>query len=160
MADKLISNTKRDKLLNKCESLMLQGVDSPTDISESLNVSFNTARSYVTIIKQRWSNYSNTEELQAKRQELIRKTEEVIKEAWTLKNHARNTLEAVGSLRTALMGIERLQKLLGIDSLPIPIEKPVEIQTFELAQEVIALPEEDKSVALSMIREEIKKRAC
>ena len=43
MADKLISNTKRDKLLNKCESLMLQGVDSPTDISESLNVSFNTA---------------------------------------------------------------------------------------------------------------------
>lgn len=158
MADKLISNTKRDKLLNKCESLMLQGVDSPTDISESLNVSFNTARSYIAIIKERWADYSNTDELQIKRQELIRKTEEVIKEAWTLKNHARNTLEAVGSLRTALMGIERLQKLLGIDSLPIPIEKPLETQTFELAQEVIALPEEDKDIALSMIREEIRKR--
>lgn len=74
MADNLISNTKRDKLLNRCESLMPQGIDSPTDISESLNVSFNTAKSYITIIKERWSNYSNIEELQAKRQELIRKT--------------------------------------------------------------------------------------
>jgi len=138
---------------------MLQGVDSPTDISESLNVSFNTAKSYIAIIKERWSNYSNTDELQIKRQELIRKTEEVIKEAWTLKNHARNTLEAIGSLRTALMGIERLQKLLGIDSLPLPVEKSTEEQTFEFAQEIIALPEEDKSVALSMIKDEIKKRS-
>lgn len=158
MADKLISNTKRDKLLNKCESLMLQGVDSPTDISESLNVSFNTARSYIAIIKERWANYSNADELQIKRQELIRKTEEVIKEAWTLKNHARNTLEAIGSLRTALMGIERLQKLLGIDSLPLPVEKSTEEQTFEFAQEIIALPTGEKEMALTMVREEIQKR--
>ncbi|MCL5090836.1 MAG: hypothetical protein M1514_02380 [Patescibacteria group bacterium] len=114
MVDRLISNTKRGKLLNRCENLMLQGIDNPTDISESLNVSFNTARSYIAIIKQRWSNYSNTEELQAKRQELIRKTEEV-KESWELKKTAKNTLEAVGALRTALMAIERLEKLQGID---------------------------------------------
>lgn len=158
MADKLISNTKRDKLLNKCESLMLQGVDSPTDVSESLNVSFNTARSYIAIIKERWANYSNTDELQVKRQELIRKTEEVIKEAWTLKNHARNTLEAIGSLRTALMGIERLQKLLGIDSLPLPIEKSTELQVFEYSQEISVLPQEEKELALKLVREEIKKR--
>lgn len=158
MADRLISNTKRDKLLNKCESLMLQGIDSPTDISESLNISFNTARSYISVIKSRWSSYSNTEELQAKRQELIRKTEEVIKEAWTLRNHSRNALEVIGSLRTALLGIERLQKLLGIDSLPLPIEKPTETITYEYAQEINMLPTEEKEIALKMVREEIQKR--
>ena len=30
--------------------------------------------------------------------------------------------------------VGQLQKLLGIDSLPLPIEKPIEIQTYEYAQ--------------------------
>jgi len=33
-----------------------------------------------------------------------------------------------------------------------------EIQTFEYAQEIIALPKEEKEIALKMVREEIKKR--
>jgi hypothetical protein len=158
MAQKLISNLKRDKLLTKCESLILQGVDSPTDISSTLKISFNTAKTYIRLIRERWVDASNVDELQAKRQELIRKTEEVIKEAWILRNHSRNVLEGTGSLRTVLLGIERLQKLLGIDSLPLQVEKSAETLTFEFAQEIIALPEEEKQMAFNMIEDEIKKR--
>lgn len=50
-------------------------------------------------------------------------------------------------------------RLTDFDSLPIPVEKPAEIQTFEYAQEIIALPEEEKTIALKMIREEIKKKS-
>ena len=89
---------------------------------------------------------------------MIRKTEEIIKESWELKKTARNTLEAVGALRTALMAIERLEKLQGLDSLPLPMEKSAETLTFEFAQEIIALPEEDKQTAFDMIENEIKKR--
>jgi hypothetical protein len=160
MAQKLITNSKRDKLLTKCEGLMLRGIDSPTDIAESLNISFNTAKTYISLIRERWSDSSDVDKLQFKRQELIRKTEEIIKESWELKKSARNTLEAVGALRTALMAIERLEKLQGLDSLPLPTEKSAETLTFEFAQEIIALPEEEKQMAFNMIEDEINKRTC
>ena len=158
MATKLISNSKRDRLLTKCESLVLQGVDSPTDMADSLNISFNTAKTYIRLIRERWADSTNTDELQAKRKELIRKTEEIVKEAWKLRNSSKNTLEAVGALRTALMAIERLEKLQGLDSLPFPIEKSTELQIFEYAQEIVTLPDKEKVEALTMIREEIQKR--
>ncbi len=157
MAQKLISNSKRDKLLTKCESLILQGTESPTDISDTLNISFNTAKTYIRLIKERWADSTNTDELQAKRKELIRKTEEIVKEAWKLRNSSKNTLEAVGALRTALMAIERLEKLQGLDSLPLPIEKSAELQVFEYAQEIIALPKEEKEKALNTIRKKISR---
>lgn len=158
MAQKLITNSKRDRLLTKCENLMLQGKDSPTDVSESLNVSFNTAKAYIRLIRERWAGSSSVGELQIKRQELVKKVEAIVRESWQLKNSAKNTLEAVGALRTALMAVERLERLLGIDSLPLPIQKPTELRIFEYAQEITALPEKDKAVALTMIREEIQKR--
>ena len=158
MAQKLISNSKRDKLLTKCEGLMLRGIDSPTEVSGSLNISFNTAKTYIGLIRERWGSSSDIDKLQFKRQELIRKTEEIIKESWELKKSARNTLEAIGALRTALMAIERLEKLQGLDSLPLPVEKSAEMLTFEFAQEIIALPEEEKQMAFNMIENEIEKR--
>lgn len=158
MASKLISNAKRDRLLTQCENLMLRGIDSPTDISDSLNISYNTAKVYVSLIKERWSRSSSIEELQAKRQELIRKTEEIVKEAWQLRKTAKNNLEATQALRTAIIAIERLEKLMGISSLPLPIEKPSEIQMFEVAQEINALPEKEKKKVVLTIAEEIRKR--
>ncbi|MFC1624861.1 hypothetical protein ACFL15_00625 [Patescibacteria group bacterium] len=156
MAQKLISNSKRDKLLTKCESLLLQGVDSPTDLADSLNISFNTAKTYIRLIRERWADSTKADELQAKRQELIRKTEEIVKEAWKLRNSSKNTLEAVGALRTALMAIERLEKLQGLDSLPLPIEKSEEIQIYEYAQEISNLPKEEKSTVLEAVRNRIR----
>ena len=82
MARKLITNSKRDKLLNQCENLLLRGVDTPTDISDSLNISYNTAKSYISLVKERWTSSTTIDKLHAKRQELIRKTEDIIKEAW------------------------------------------------------------------------------
>ncbi len=158
MATKLISNLKRDRLLTKCESLVLQGTDSPTDIADTLNISFNTAKSYIRLIRERWVDSSSVDELQVKRQELIKKTEAIIRESWQLKNSSKNTLEAVGALRTALMAIERLEKLQGIDSLPMPIERPVELQVFEYSQEISVLPQDEKVLALKLIKEEIHKR--
>lgn len=158
MAQNLISNSKRDRLLSQCENLMLRGVDSPTDISDSLNVSFNTAKAYVNLIKERWATYSSVDELQAKRQELIRKTEEIIKEAWIPRTTAKNNLEAVGALRTALIAIERLEKLQGINSLPLPLEKPRETQIFELAQKANQLPKKERDKFLQRVKNEIKRR--
>ena len=64
MATKLISNSKRDRLLTKCESLMLQNTDSVSDIADALNISFNTAKTYIRLIRERWSDSSNVEKLQ------------------------------------------------------------------------------------------------
>lgn len=157
MAQNLISNSKRDRLLTKCESLMLQGTDSPTDLADALDISFNTAKSYVVLIKERWGSTLNVEELQAKRQELIR-TEEIAKEAWILKNNAKNTLEAVSALRTALMCMERLEKLQGINSLPLPIDKPQVNPMYELVQKINQLPADEEQKYVLRIREEIKER--
>ena len=44
------------------------------------------------------------------------------------------------------------------ESIFILLEKLSEIQTYKYAQEIIALPENEKEVALKMIREEIQKR--
>lgn len=157
MAQKLITNSKRDRLLSQCENLLLRGVDSPTDVADSLQVSFNTAKSYISLVKERWATYSSIDELQAKRQELIRKTEEIIKEAWTLRSTARNNLEAVGALRTALIAIERLEKLQGLNSLPLPIEKPQELQTSELAHKLnTTLTLEARQIVINSIRKAIK----
>lgn len=109
-----VSGMKKDKLLQKCEVLMVRGIDSVSDISEELNISYNTAKSYIEIIRGRWQNYHSVEELQIKRKELIKKTEAIITESWKLKSNAKNTLEATGALRIALVAIERLQKLHGI----------------------------------------------
>lgn len=158
MANNLISNYKRDRLLRQCESLMLRGVDSPTDLSGSLNVSYNTAKSYVSLIRERWASLSTIDELQAKRQELIRKTEEIIKVSWELKKTAKNTLEATGALRTALLAIERLERLQGINQLPLPIEKPKMQQISELAHKINQLPVNEKQKYVLRVREEIKKR--
>lgn len=158
MVIKTISNSKRDRLLNQCENFMLRGMDSPTDISDSLNISYNTAKSYIALVKERWATFSSVDELQAKRQELIRKTEEIIKESWVLRTTAKNNLEAVGALRTALIAIERLEKLQGINSLPLPIEKPIETQIYELAQEANQLPKKERDRFLMRLKEEIKKR--
>lgn len=158
MTHKLITNAKRDKLLTRCESLILQGYDSISEVSERLDISFNTARSYITLIKERWSSGTNIEELQGKRQELIKKVEAVIKEAFILKSKAKNTLEATSALRTILMAVERLEKLQGIDSLPLPLEKPREVQIFEWAQTINRLPSEQKDFVMKRVRKEIDRR--
>ena len=44
------------------------------------------------------------------------------------------------------------------ESIFILLEKLSEIQTYKYAQEIIALPKEEKAIALKMIREEIQKR--
>lgn len=158
MAQNLISNSKRDRLLTKCESLMLQGIDSPSQISEELNISFNTAKGYIALIKERWGSSLSVDELQTKRQELIRRTEEIAKEAWTLKNTAKNTTEAVAALRTALMCVERLEKLQGLNSLPLPLERPMVNPMSELANRINQLPPEEKAKYVLRIKEEIKRR--
>lgn len=158
MDTKLITNSKRDRLLTKCESLMLQGLDSPTDIADGLNVTYNTAKGYITLVRERWTSSLSVDEMQTKRQELIRRTEEIAKEAWVLKSKAKNTAEAVSALRTALMCVERLEKLQGINSLPLPIDKPKVNPMYELAQKINTLPPEEKQKYVLRIKEEIKKR--
>lgn len=89
MANKLISNSKRDRLLIKCESLLVQGTDSVSDVADTLNISYNTAKTYIRLIRERWADSSGVDELQGKRQELIKKTEAIVRESWQLKKSAR-----------------------------------------------------------------------
>lgn len=158
MATNLISNSKRDRLLTRCESLILQGIDSPSEISEELNISFNTAKSYIVLVRERWGSTLSVDEMQTKRQELIRRTEEIAKEAWILKSTAKNTTEAVAALRTALMCVERLEKLQGLNSLPLPIDKPQLNPMYDLAQKINQLSSEEKQKYTLRVKEEIKRR--
>lgn len=157
---KLISNSKREQLLSACESLILKGVDKPTDISSTLHVSFNTAKSYISIIRERWSLSVTSEELQTKRRELINKTENVLKEAYELKSKSKNTLESVQVLRTVLMAIERLQKLIGIDDLPKPESELIQQHNLmsQFAKKLNELPPEEKAKAMQQIQDEKRKR--
>jgi len=47
-----IPNLKKDILLSECEKLMLRG-ENPTEISRTLNISFNTAKNYYFVVQQR-----------------------------------------------------------------------------------------------------------
>lgn len=155
MPTKLIPNLKKDRLLNQCESYMLRGLDSPTDIACELKISFNTAKSYIATIHQRWVDSATYEDLQIKRQELIRKAEEVIKESWQLKNKAKNTLEATSCLRTIVMALERLEKLQGIDSIPLP--KPItgEDRVQMMVEYSRTLPQDTQDQILTVVRQRI-----
>lgn len=157
---KLISNSKRDKLLLACEALALEGKDSPSEVSTLLNISFNTAKSYLSIIQQRWSNTNNYGDLKTKRQDLILKTQKVLKDAFEQKNISKNVIEANQSLRTVLLAIERLQKLNGLDKPEeeTPDLKIREMQIFTYAQQINQLPPSQKELVMSEIRAEIKKR--
>jgi len=143
MQPKIIRNLKKDKLIAKCEKLLVKGVDSITDISEELDVSYNTARGYVELVKSRWIDSKNIEELQAEREGLIKKVQEVIKESWQIKNTAKNSLEASQALRTILMAIEQLRRLQGLDLVPPLLDEPDETKVFKMAQEVNQLPKEE-----------------
>lgn len=158
MRPKIIRNLKKDKLVAKCEKLLVKGVDSITDISEELDVSYNTARGYVELVKARWVDSKNIEQLQAEREGLIKKVQEVIKESWMIKNTAKNALEASQALRTILMAIEQLRKLQGLDLVPPTLDEPDETKVFKMAQEVNQLPKEEYKMAMQMIRTEIIKR--
>jgi uncharacterized coiled-coil DUF342 family protein len=138
---------------------MVKGIDSASDVSEQLNVSYNTAKSYIEIVRGRWEDYHTVEELQAKRKELIKKTEAIIAESWELKNKAKNTMEATSSLRTALMAIERLQKLHGIDDIPPQPELPKEAQISQLAGKLNdALSPEAKQMVINAIKKALKRK--
>lgn len=144
---------KKDKLLRRCELLMVKGVSSTSDISEQLGVSFNTAKTYQDIIKARWTDSYTVQELEAKRKELINKTEAIVAESWELKAKAKNVMEATSSLRTALQAVERLQKLYGIDNvLPQP-DKPKGQEISELAHHLnTTLSPEAKQLVIGSIR--------
>lgn len=159
MKPKLIRNLKKDKLIAKCEKLLIMGFSSITDISEQLNVSYNTARSYVQVVKFRWVDSKNIEELQAEREGLIKKVQEVIKESWQIKNTAKTALEASQALRTILMAVEQLRRLEGLDLIPPTLDEPDETKIFKMAQDVNQLPKEEYKIAMQMIRTEITKRS-
>lgn len=151
-----MSGLKRDKLLRKCELLMAKGVDSIADISEELGVSYNTARSYQEIVKERWADSYTIEELQAKRKKLIKQAEAIIAESWELKDKAKNVQDATNALRVALAAVERLQKLHGIDAVPPQPERPKELQIADMAHQInTTLSPEAKQVVLTAIRKAI-----
>lgn len=151
-----VSGLKKDKLIRRCEALMAKGVDSTSDIAEELGISYNTAHSYQQIVKERWANSYTVEELQEKRKRLIKQAEAIIAESWELKNKAKNVQDATNALRTALMAIERLQKLHGIDAVPPQPERPKELQIADMAHQInTTLSPEAKQMVINSIRKAI-----
>jgi len=158
------TNLKRETTIIKCEDYMLRGYDRPSELSQLLGIAYNTAREYIEIVKIRWENQGDPTKRESARAKLIKKAEEVIKEAWVLKSNARNTSEKVSALRTILSAIERLTKLHGLDTSHqnFPIVMSIAIQRerelAKIASEVRQLPETEKLNALKMIKDKIKKR--
>lgn len=149
---------KKDRLLRKCELLMVRGVDSPTDISEQLNISYNSAKSYISIIRERWSDSQTIEQIDTTRRELIKKTEAVIVEGWKLKNEAKNVADATNALRVILAAVERLQRLYGVDEMP-PLDKHKHtLSASEMAHKLnTTLSPEARKIVIEAIRVAIKK---
>jgi len=151
-----VSGLKKDRLLRRCELLMVRGVDSPTDISEQLNISYNSAKSFISIIRERWADSQTIEEIDTTRRELIKKTEAVIAEGWKLKNEAKNVADATNALRVILAAVERLQRLYGVDEMP-PLDKPQLMTTSEMAQKFnTTLSPEAKQIILDALKKAIK----
>jgi len=155
---------KREEIILKAEDYMLRGYDRPSELSQLLGIAYNTAREYVEIVKARWEIQGDPVKRESARSELIRKAEEVVKEAWLLKSNAKNTMEKVSALRTILHAIERLTKLQGLDTnnqdapvvMSIEFQRQREIQT--LAEQYHQLPEGEKQKANLLIQAAIKKR--
>lgn len=158
------TNLKRETTIIKCEDYMLRGYDRPTEVAQLLDIAYNTAQEYIEIVKTRWELQGDPIKRESARTELVKKAEEVIKEAWLLKSNARNTMEKVSALRTILYAIERLTKLYSFDvnhqNLPVimslEIQREREVQ--KVAEEFYKLPEKDKQEAKELIQAEIKKR--
>lgn len=159
MRSKINHNLKKDQLISKCEKLLVRGVESITDMSSELGVSFNTARGYIEVVKSRWVDSKSIEQLQAEREGLIKKTQEVIRECWNIKSTAKNALEATQALRTIIMAVEQLRRLQGLDLLPLHMEESSENQIYDMAQSVRQLPKEEYKIAMQMIRTEIIKKS-
>lgn len=135
--------------------LMTQGIDSATEISEQLNVSYNSAKSFIAIIRERWADSQTIDEINITRRELIKKTEAVITEGWKLKNEAKNVADASNALRVILAAVERLQRLYGVDEMP-PLDKPPVMTIREVALKLNdTLSPESKQVVLTAIRKAI-----
>jgi len=155
---------KREEIILRCEDYMLRGYDRPSELSQLLGIAYNSAKQYVEIVKARWEISGDPEKRESARSELIRKAEEVVKEAWLLKSNAKNTMEKVSALRTILHAIERLTKLQGLDTnnqeapviMSLEFQRQREIQM--LAAQFHQLPEGEKKKAQKMIQDEIKKR--
>jgi len=158
------TNIKREQTIIKCEDFMLRGYDRPTEIAQLLDIAYNSAKAYIEIVKARWEFQGDPIKRESARAELVKKAEEVAKEAWLLKSNAKNTMEKVSALRTILHAIERLTKLHGLDVnhentpvvMSIAFQKEREIQKF--AEEYHRLPEKDKREADKLIQAELKKR--
>jgi hypothetical protein len=158
------TNLNREQTIIKCEDYMLRGYDRPTELAQLLDIAYNTAREYIEVVKARWELQGDPIKRESARAELVKKAEEIIKEAWLLKSNAKNTMEKVSALRTILHAIERLTKLHGLDvnreNTPVVMsfafQREREIQ--KLAQEYHQLPEKNKKEADKLIEAEIKKR--
>lgn len=158
------TNIKREEAILRCEDYMLRGYDRPSELSQLVGISYNTARQYVEVVKTRWELEGDPEKRESARAELIKKAQEVIKEGWLLKSNSRNTMEKVSALRVVLHAIERLTKLQGLDTnnqdtpvvMSIAFQREKEIQL--LAEQYHKLPEVEKEKANLLIQAAIKKR--
>ncbi len=159
------TNLKREQTIIRCEDYMLRGYDRPSELSQLLNVAYNTAKEYIEIVKARWQIQGDPIKREAARAELIKKAQEVIKESWILKSNTKNNMEKISAMRVVLHAIERLTKLQGLDtnnSEDMPLHMSLEIQRHNqivlLAEQLNQLPAVEKDKAKEMIRAEITKR--
>lgn len=85
-------------------------------------------------------------------------TKQAIQEAWKEKESAKDTTSVLQALKTVLLGIERLERLLAINSIPTAIEPYPEQKVSLFAEAYHRLSPEEKSVVLARVKLEIEKR--
>jgi hypothetical protein len=159
MFDKKIRNLDKDKQINQCEKLLLKGTSSTAELARKLNVSYNTAQNYRLVVQQRWLDGTKQEDIESLRQRLIKQVEVVIHQSWIKEKQSQNIIESSTCLRTILQGLERIEKLSGINSLPPP---KVETETtksetvmMEYVQEYQILEPQEKEVVMSKIKQRL-----
>lgn len=159
MPNKIIRNLNKDKQINQCEKLLLKGTSSTAELARKLSVSYNTAQNYRLVVQQRWLEGTKQEDVESLRQRLIKQVETVIHQSWIKEKQSQNIIESSTCLRTILQGLERIEKLSGINSLPPP---KVETETtksetvmMEYVQEFQILQSQEKKVVMSKIKQRL-----
>lgn len=159
MSDKIIRNLDKDKQINLCERLLVKGISSTAELARKLNVSYNTAQNYRLVVQQRWLDSTKQEDIESLRQRLIKQVEVVIHQSWIKEKQSQNIIESSTCLRTILQGLERIEKLSGINSLTPPKIEPEAVKRETIimgyVREYQILKPQEKEVVMKKIRQRL-----
>ena len=106
----------REAWLVAVERLMLDGVDSPSEMARRTGLTRGTSARWMCEVRAGWRNAARTDVGHGRREELYAQAEAVSASAWRRLGQEDHPLIACALLRVALDAWDRKARLLGVDA--------------------------------------------